>query len=141
MALEIAMDNRLSKIKENIINKKYSLRCIGVGIILFAILYLLTVIFDCSLCVLKNICGINCFGCGMTRAFICILHFDFLSATEYNTLSVPMFIGIVIYMFVFVLDIILGKNNIKKVERFLSKKYMYFVYLMILGISLYLNNL
>lgn len=65
------------------------------GSVLFAILAVLTKYFDVSLCPIKNIFGISCFGCGMTRGFISILHFDFKAAFEYNVLSIPLFVEIV----------------------------------------------
>lgn len=134
------MDNRWCKIRKNVIDKRYSLRCIGVGVIFFAALYVLTKMFNCSLCPVKNFLGISCFGCGLTRAFICILEFDFISAIEYNVLSLPLFFGIVFYVLIFILDILLSKNNIQKIDNFLSKKYMYVVYIVALIISLYYNN-
>ena len=135
------MDSRWCKIKNNIRDRKHSLYCVGAGFVLFFILYLFSKVFNGSVCLLKNLFGISCFGCGLTRGFICILRLDFLSATKYNVLSVPLFFGIVFYILIIFFDILLSKNNIKKVDKFLSNRYMYIVYILILAISIYFNNL
>lgn len=41
-----------------------------------------------SICLFKNIFGIECYGCGMTRAILSSLHFDFDNAYQYNKLVV-----------------------------------------------------
>lgn len=135
------MDNRWCNIKNNLIARKYTLCSIAIGCMFFAVLYILTKIFNCSLCIIKNLLGFSCFGCGMTRAFIYILKLDFVSAIRYNVLSVPLFVGILFYVVLFTIDIFLNKNYIKILEKFLSKKYMYIIYFVILLISAILNNL
>ena len=87
-----------------------------------------------------NLLGVKCFGCGLTRAFICILEFDFITATKYNVLSVPLFVGIVVYIGLLLVDILVGKNFTKTVDKFLSKKYMFVIYGLILIISSVLNH-
>ncbi|CDA16368.1 MAG: DUF2752 domain-containing protein [Clostridia bacterium] len=37
-----------------------------------------------SICIYKRITGKECFNCGMTRAFLSILHFRFQDAINYN---------------------------------------------------------
>ena len=44
-----------------------------------------------TVCVFKILLGIECPGCGMTRAFSCILHGDLVSAISYNRLVVVVF--------------------------------------------------
>lgn len=44
-----------------------------------------------SICLYKNITGNDCFGCGITRAVLSILHFDFSTAFHYNKLVVIVF--------------------------------------------------
>jgi len=41
-----------------------------------------------SICLIRNVLGINCPGCGMTRAISCIFHGNFKSALQYNKLVV-----------------------------------------------------
>lgn len=133
------MVNLCCNIKHNIKEKRNSLYSLCAGGALFVVLYVLTKIFNCSLCPMYNLFGIKCFGCGLTRAFICILEFDFITAIKYNVLSVPLFVGIVVYIGLLLVDILAGKNFTKTVDKFLSKKYMFVFYGLILIISSVLN--
>jgi len=48
-----------------------------------------------TICLVKNIFGVNCFGCGITRAVISGVQLDFFKAIEYNKMVVivlPMLI-------------------------------------------------
>jgi hypothetical protein len=50
-----------------------------------------------TVCLFKNIFGHDCYGCGMTRAVISAIQFDFNAACNYNKLVVivlPMLIYI-----------------------------------------------
>jgi hypothetical protein len=84
--------------------------------------------------------GVSCFGCGLTRGFVAILHLDFKAAFEYNVLSIPLFLGISAYCIFCFLDIIFDKEYILKIENQLSKKYMFVIYIVILVTSSILNN-
>ncbi|MGM0607198.1 MAG: DUF2752 domain-containing protein [Candidatus Muiribacteriota bacterium] len=52
-----------------------------------------------TLCLIKKFTGHNCPGCGTTRAFYSILHFNFLKAYKYNKLSIITFPLAVIVIF------------------------------------------
>ncbi len=41
-----------------------------------------------TICIFTNIFGIECWGCGITRAIFSALHFHFYDAWEYNPLFV-----------------------------------------------------
>ena len=61
----------------------------------FVILLLPIDYFDSgeSICLSKRIAGINCYACGLTRATMHFVHFDFAGAWQFNKLSflvVPM---------------------------------------------------
>ena len=135
------MANLYCKIKNRIKEKRNSLYSLCAGGVLFFVLYVLTKILNRSLCPIYNLFGVKCFGCGLTRGFICILEFDFISAIRYNVLSIPLFVGIVAYSVMVVIDVLLDKNYTKMIDRFLSKKYMYVGYSFILVISSLLNNI
>ncbi|WP_459684424.1 DUF2752 domain-containing protein [Viscerimonas tarda] len=44
-----------------------------------------------TICLIKNIFGRDCYGCGITRAVLSVLHFDFYGAFNYNKLIVIVF--------------------------------------------------
>lgn len=44
-----------------------------------------------SVCLFKNILGIECPGCGITRAVVSVLHGDWIRAWEYNRMVVVVF--------------------------------------------------
>ena len=134
------MVNRWYKITYNFKQHKYRIISILEGIALFIALYFLTKISYSSLCLIYNFFGIKCFGCGMTRAFISILQLDFISAVNYNILSVPLFFGIVTYCIFLLIDILFDRKLVIAAEQFLSKKYMYIIYFCILIISAAINN-
>lgn len=53
-----------------------------------------------DLCIHKLITGKECYNCGMTRAFLSILHLDFNSAISYNKNVVIVFpLTICIYLY------------------------------------------
>ena len=48
-----------------------------------------------SICLIKNIFGVECYGCGITRAIISGIQLDFIKAFEYNKMIIiilPLFI-------------------------------------------------
>ena len=135
------MDNLWYKTKNINSKKRHTLHSLGVGFVFFVILFILTKIFSVSLCPIKNFFDVSCFGCGMTRGFISILNFDFKTAFKYNVLSVPLFISIVLYFICSLIDVIFDKNYIYVIEKQLSKKYMYLVYIVILIAATILNNI
>jgi Protein of unknown function (DUF2752) len=44
-----------------------------------------------SLCLIRNVFGVKCPGCGMTRAISCIFHGNLKKALQYNRLVVIVF--------------------------------------------------
>jgi len=44
-----------------------------------------------SLCLIRNVFGVKCPGCGMTRAISCIFHGNVKKALQYNRLVVIVF--------------------------------------------------
>ena len=74
-------------------------RFIILNLILLIILYCVPIKHQDleSMCFIKRVTGNECVNCGMTRAFLSILHFQFRSAYQYNTRVVIVFPLIVGY--------------------------------------------
>lgn len=72
------------------------------NLVLLILLYSISincVILD-NICIIKNITGKQCWNCGMTRAFLSILHLDFYKAYQLNhkvVIVFPLTIGIYLY--------------------------------------------
>lgn len=53
-----------------------------------------------KICLIKNITGKECLNCGMTRAFLSVLHLDFKNAYQYNSNVIIVFpLTFFIYLF------------------------------------------
>lgn len=53
-----------------------------------------------DICVFKNLFGVECWNCGMTRAFLSILHLDFDKALDYNKNVIIVFpFTILVYLY------------------------------------------
>ena len=73
-----------------------------VNLILLIILYSIPIKSEIlnNICLIKLITGKKCWNCGMTRAFLSILHFNFKAAYQYNSKVIivfPMTVGIYLY--------------------------------------------
>lgn len=56
-----------------------------VNVTILCILYLVPIQkLNIQLCVYKNLTGKECFNCGMTRAFLSVIHLDFKGAINFN---------------------------------------------------------
>ncbi len=52
-----------------------------------------------SICLFVNLFGVECFGCGMTRAVYSAVHLDFARAMSYNKLVVVV-LPLLVYVWV-----------------------------------------
>jgi hypothetical protein len=55
------------------------------------------------LCLFHNITGLDCPGCGMSRAFHSIMNLKFMEALHYNIFSLPFFL---LLLFILIFDIL-----------------------------------
>lgn len=111
-------------------NKKF----LNIIILFSLILFLVIINFFPVNCLFKQLTGICCPGCGMTRAFNAILHFDFINAFFYNILSLPLFIFLIIFIVNLIIDIIKNRFNfIDKLLRLFEKYYIIIIILIILS--------
>lgn len=105
----------------------------------FITIGVLVVIYDVRIpCFFKRLTGIPCPGCGMTRAFLAILHGHLQQAIYYNILSIPLFFFGIWFIISCVKDLILHKEQTYQViYRLLN--YHYQVIMVLLGISWVVN--
>jgi len=73
---------------------------------LIVVLVLIMYFFNIP-CLFKKVFKIPCPGCGMTRAYISLLHLDFKKAFEYN----PMFWSVPILFLIYIFDIKIFKKE------------------------------
>lgn len=53
-----------------------------------------------NICIFKHFTGKECWNCGMTRAFLSFLHFDFDKAFKYNNKVIIVFpLTVMIYLY------------------------------------------
>ena len=133
------MVNPLHKIKCASKRKKQALRSLIAGFVLFLFFYFITKFISVPLCPIRNIFGISCFGCGLTRGIVAVLKLDFYGAIHYHVLSIPICVCIIIFAFCCLTDIILNRNDVERIENQLKKKYMFIIYFVTIVISTYLN--
>lgn len=98
-----------------------------IEMILFVLVFIIKIPLEC---VFQRYFNIVCPACGMGRAFFSIMRFDFFSAINYNILSIPLFIFIVIFSIGIVIDIIKGtKVTLNATEQFLKKNFLVIIIL------------
>lgn len=68
-----------------------------------------------TFCGLNRAFGINCPGCGMTRAFHSIMHLDFMSAIKYNIFSPVLFLFFAVTIGHYVFRRLTGRVLIKRI--------------------------
>ena len=109
-------------------NKKY------INILMISGIFILFIIFFFDVhCIFKTVFQIPCISCGLTRAFKCILKLDFITATKYNVLSIPLFIMITTFYITYFISIIFKKDYIYKLYNLLCKYYNVLIIFLIIG--------
>lgn len=108
-------------------------------ILLILISFLFYVAIRPVACLFKTATGICCPACGMTRAFINILHFNFIEACHQNILSIPLFLSIIYFIIMLSRDFI--KNRFYFIPKLLNLFERYKVQIIfVLFISFVINN-
>lgn len=111
-------------------------------ILVILISFLLIVEFIPVTCIFKQVAGIYCPACGMTRAFHYIIALDFAKAFKLNILSIPLFIFIFLSIIALIYEIITNKfNYLKSILKILSNKYIVSIIFLTIFLSFIFNNL
>ena len=64
-----------------------------------------------TICLFKNIFGIDCYGCGITRAVLSGLHFNFEDAINYN-IMVVIVLPLLIYIWIRITMSLYNKTSV-----------------------------
>lgn len=98
------------------------------GILLSFIIFLFN-----PTCLFKRLFNISCPACGMTRAFFYLLNGDVISAFEMNILSIPLFLLILIYIFLYILKLIFKKDYIYRYYDYFIKHYKFLLVILLIN--------
>lgn len=98
---------------------------------------LVVFVFDVD-CLFKSIFGIACPGCGLTRGFRALFHVDLKEAFFYNILTIPIFLFLVIFLVLFVIDILCNRDFVSRYLLFFSK--YYYILIVLVMVSFVFNN-
>lgn len=108
------------------------------NIILLIVLYNIPVgsKFLSNICLIKMISGRECWNCGMTRAFLSLLHFKFALAYNFNHKVILVFPLVVFYyLYLWALYIFKKKNK----NEWKRKTYISLRFIMVGGLLYYLE--
>lgn len=90
-------------------------------------------------CLFKDIIGIKCPMCGISRAIVNLLSGNILLAHQYNLLIIPVFIFLFINAILLIIDIILNKELINKLYKKLGNYYILIIIIFVL--NMIVNNI
>ena len=95
-------------------NKIKILRFLGINLIVIILLYNIPINSEIlnNICLIKHLIGRECWNCGMTRAFLSLLHFKFALAYNFNHKVIFVFPLVVFYyLYLWCLYIFRRKNK------------------------------
>lgn len=93
---------------------------------------LVVFVFDVN-CLFKSIFSFPCPGCGLTRAFRCLIKGNLIESFNYNILAIPIFLFLFCMIFIFIIDLIKKENHLEKYLLFFKKHYKILIILVIIS--------
>ena len=108
--------------------------------VLFGILFLIFFLDFHWRCPIKQIFGLSCPACGLTRSFQEILHFHFWKSFSYNILGLPLFLAGLWSIGMLIRDIGCNTNRFQTVLLTFLQKYAVWIFLD-LGLNMVINSI
>ena len=115
-------------------NSKKSILLVLLILLVFGILVVF--VFDAN-CIFKSITGIPCPGCGLTRGFRALFHGHILKAEQYNILTIPIFVFLLIIGIIFIMDFIRKTN---KTESLINATFIQYKLIVVVSITTWIVN-
>lgn len=97
------------------------------------IMFLLIVFLFEPDCLFKKIFTIPCTTCGMTRAIKYMFSGDIMNALKMNLLSIPFFIGFIMFIVIYLLYIFFKKDYVYKYFAWFVKHYKFLITIFIIN--------
>ncbi len=91
-------------------------------------------------CLFVTLLDINCPGCGMSRAIDSLMKFNVLKALQYNLLSVPLVIAVIISIVLLIKDIVKKEDTYFNLLIKILDKYKWLIIIIII-LNMIINNL
>lgn len=114
----------------------------NIFILLILVVFLLMIELIPVTCLFWQVTGIYCPSCGMTRAFHSMMSLNFIEAFNYNILSIPIFLFIIITIMILLYEIFFKKwKYIPFLLKNISNKYVISIILFFMLLSMLINNL
>lgn len=81
-----------------------------------------------TVCLFKNITGIPCPSCGITRSIISLMHLDLNNAFHWNPLGFLALVAMIVFPVWIMTDMFFRKNSLfaayKRMERFFQQRWV-----------------
>lgn len=116
-------------------NFKDLLIYIMINIFILGIIYYFYV-SDIRICLIYNLFGIPCAGCGLTNSLIYLLRGDLLKSLQYNVITIPLIIIYVIINLWYIIDIVRDTTSLKDTINVNKKKLIIICIIVFVLISL-----
>lgn len=96
---------------------EWKLTAIATGTLLISVAVPLGTLPEIVLCPFRQVTGLPCPGCGLTRGFVCIGHGNIAQAIDFNPFALPLFALTAFQVIGFGIELLSGWNPARLVRQ------------------------